>query len=277
MTMASNLFSFLESENYHRIILFSPHLDDAVFGCGGLLFNYPQKERLMVVSVATKDAPSSILESSTALQELVAQWKLPEERRREDGEAMAKLGIDYKYLDCWDAIFRTSPEGRLMYLTCNDRITGHPQSDQPHIDRLHNLMRPLVSGPEKTLVLSPSAVGLHIDHTIVATLLRDLWREMKSFDLMFYEDFPYGLIHANPAMALTGGDDNISKAFERLGGKIKEEFEWSFDIQGKLGLCSSYASQVGALFGSNDELISGMMSTMAPDGRFIEWYYKLDF
>jgi len=183
------------------IVYLSPHLDDAVFSCGGIIHEQIRNgEHVEVWTFATMDAGFSTI--SPYAQSLHARWGDIENpmrlRREEDKKAMALLGCKWLHLDFPDCIYRL------------DRATGEPliKTDQD-LFSLQNKIDPLLAknliqilldeltirslrtsemkrDPERIDIIAPLAVGNHIDHRLVRFAAEKL-----EFPLYYFADFPY--------------------------------------------------------------------------------------
>src|SRR6185295_1884137 len=107
-------------------IYLSPHLDDAVFSCGGMIHRHIRAGgRVVVVTVCTGDPPPGLLSdfAESLHERWQAQAKAPaapaevvRQRRNEDLDALAALGAQAVHLDVPDCIYRLSPaSGRPLY------------------------------------------------------------------------------------------------------------------------------------------------------------------
>lgn len=168
-------------------IYLSPHLDDAVFSCGGLIARQIEEGgSVTVVTIFAGDPPQGEL-SEFAL-ELHQRWGHPSRamavRRAEDLEACALLGAAALHLSVPDAIYRRSEEGHLFYPN-EAAIFGevHAQ-DSTLIDGLRQALEEIATVTSHVYV--PLAIGGHVDHRLVRSAAQDLDRR-----LWYYPDFPY--------------------------------------------------------------------------------------
>ena len=109
----------------------SPHLDDAVLSCGGLIARQVQAgERALVLTVMAGDPQEDV--ENDYIHSLHERWALGRDaaaqRRAEDIAACAILGADPLHWSLPDCIYRLHPvDGRLLYVS-DDDIFGdvHP-------------------------------------------------------------------------------------------------------------------------------------------------------
>lgn len=170
----------------HHIYL-SPHLDDAVLSCGGLITRQTALgERVTVLTIFAGDAPSGHL--SLFAQELHDRWESPNSpiavRRGEDLAACVLLGASPLHLDFPDAIYRTAQHRGALYPN-EEAIfaTPHPE-DEKFLDQL--VIRLRQECPTEATVYVPICYGAHVDHQLTRRAAEDLDQS-----LMYYNDLPY--------------------------------------------------------------------------------------
>jgi LmbE family N-acetylglucosaminyl deacetylase len=167
----------------------SPHLDDAVFSCGGVMLRQSsQGDEVVVITICAGDPPREIL--SPYAMELHARWGGERSplavRREEDHRACARLGAEFVHLSIPDAIYRTSLEGEAFYAS-EEAIFGplHPDEEE-----LVGLIagRLLEICPPSAILYSPIGFGGHVDHRLTRRSMACLKGRMR-----YYRDFPYAL------------------------------------------------------------------------------------
>jgi LmbE family N-acetylglucosaminyl deacetylase len=174
-----------------RWIYLSPHFDDAVLSCGGLIWE--QSHSGIAVEIWTicagEPPPGEISPFARRVQD---EWALGTAvetvalRRVEDQNAARRVGAGVVHFDVPDAIYRRTSTGSLGYpeaifVPLNPREAG-----------LVAGVAGLVSGKVNqydTLVV-PMAIGGHVDHRIVRAAAETLGRP-----LWYYADVPYFLRH----------------------------------------------------------------------------------
>ena len=174
-----------------RWIYISPHFDDAVLSCGGLIWEQV-KEGIPVEiwTVCAGDAPAGPL-SLLALA-CHRQWgiKSAEEvvatRRIENQEAAALVGAETVNFSIPDCIYRRSPTGELLYPE-DVFIPIHTYEKGLDADIAAALTSELQ--PDDNIV-SPLAVGGHLDHVLTRHAAEHLDRPIK-----YYADIPYLINH----------------------------------------------------------------------------------
>lgn len=165
----------MDSNHYAAVIL-SPHLDDAVFSCGGMIRAHTSRgERVLVLNVFTH-FPAH--DSATLVD-------LSDKRMIEETEAARILGFESRNLDETDAFLR-----RREYRS-PARLFGDPvAADRDWIGTLTARLQSALAAIRFERLYAPLAIGWHVDHTICHIAAR---RIAPDQDVFFYEDAPYCL------------------------------------------------------------------------------------
>jgi LmbE family N-acetylglucosaminyl deacetylase len=157
-----------------KVALFlSPHLDDVVLSCPAYIQRLVKEGiEVRIVTVFTEADPGSAA--------------LYRARRAEDRKAVRELGASATHLGFPDAPYR-SPRYRDFCGIVFGRAREYPGTRRLVADKIGELIarwRPLQ-------VVSPLAVGNHVDHRLVrdAALLA-----VKPEEWLFYEDRPYAFV-----------------------------------------------------------------------------------
>jgi LmbE family N-acetylglucosaminyl deacetylase/O-antigen/teichoic acid export membrane protein len=178
-------------------LFLSPHLDDAVLSCGGLLSRLARAgKKVLVVSVFTADLSKGLPLSWLARRNL-RSWGLEAAgkpfslRCQEDIAAAQFLGVKTAHLGFLDALYRRSQGGALYYPRSTVGLPLHPEDQvvtgQAVSARLKEL-RAEVTDPASLQVFVPLGLGGHVDHQLVRACAESVFdREI----LMYYEDMPY--------------------------------------------------------------------------------------
>src|SRR5574339_421507 len=112
-------------------LFLSPHLDDAVLSCGGLIDQLVKRgERVLVRTFMAGDPPDP-LPDTPVIRDLHARWAVGDNpviaRRREDREAVERLGAEAEYMDMRDCPYRLGKDGKALYPTNDDLFLDiHP-------------------------------------------------------------------------------------------------------------------------------------------------------
>lgn len=225
-------------------LFFSPHFDDAVLSCGGMIHKLAQERRYVrVMTLMAQDMPPNP-PNTPIVRDLHTRWKTNENpvkmRRLEDEKAIEGLGALFTHVMMMpDCVYRVV-EGEVLYPS-EASLFGdvHPKDD---VNKLYEYS--LLYHPE-TLYL-PLAVGNHVDHQIVRDLGRRLKHDIPKVRLLFYEDYPYSRDKNATAQAL----DRLKKLestmyFEPQIVELSEE-----DVNAKIRAAACYQSQISTFWDS---------------------------
>jgi LmbE family N-acetylglucosaminyl deacetylase len=227
-----------------RWIYLSPHFDDAVLSCGGLIFE--QASRGIPVEIWTilaGDPPAGPLSEfalynhslwgTTGAGETLAM------RRTEDEEAACLVGADLLHIEIPDCIYRRSLEGEFLY-TETVMTLPHP-ADHELPGRIAGVLR--FELMKDDVLVCPLALGGHVDHILVRQAAELLQRP-----LLYYADIPYVL--------------NYHQALEPAVSLLESSFypvsETGLDAW--LAGVAAYRSQVDSLFKGEGTLYDAIRS-----------------
>jgi LmbE family N-acetylglucosaminyl deacetylase len=238
--------------DYHRVYL-SPHLDDAIFSCGGAIAAATEEgARVLVVTVCTAAASGR---GSAFARQVHQAWGLDgarvrEVRLAEDDRALATVGADGLRLEFLDAIYRC-PD---LY-DDDRRLFGELAAADPLPASLPGTVKALAARWPAARFFLPLAVGGHVDHRITQATAGAL----GGMELAFYEDLPYAF---EPGA--------VAARLDQLGLSLSpEEVEVTRTFPRKLAAVEAYASQLPSLFGSVPEMRARMARQAAVPGSEI--------
>jgi LmbE family N-acetylglucosaminyl deacetylase len=172
----------------NKWIYLSPHLDDAVLSCGGVIAHQTAKGETVSVWTLFAGNPPSEDYSSFAL-ELHSRWKLaenpPAARRREDQAACSILGASAVHFTLPDCIYRRAGQNGAFLYPSEVSIF-----DQPHpleagmARRVAEMLNSRL--PSEYHLVCPLAIGGHVDHRITKAAA-----QLLGLPILYYADFPY--------------------------------------------------------------------------------------
>lgn len=240
------LLDQINLDDFERVVILSPHLDDAALSCGGLL--HALQGRISTLVVSTCCATPRVLASDGSRKIKLRRGHVhPQHRRREDIAAMHSVNADFVHLSFPDGIYRRSPvTGKLIYRNERERWSSPCIEDMAHVEELYLVLRRICLDLGSILLLSPMGIGHHVDHQIAAQVAVRL--AAQGATLLFYEDFPYV---ADPSIG-RGDQDGPRAALARQHLTPTRHFTVPVDVEGKMALLRHYASQVPVLFGDDD-------------------------
>ncbi len=232
------------STNNPRPVYLSPHLDDAVLSCGGVIRQQAKEGRQPLVITTFAGAPEA-RELSPFAEQLHSRWGLSADtvarRCCEDATALSFLGAQYEHWDYLDCIYRQHPQsGEFLYASEAALFGEVHQAEQGLADELKRRLESLLP-MDTSLVFAPLAVGHHVDHQLVSRAALCLRRH--GFHVRFYEDFPYADDPSNLAMALQQWTAQPHALLQLLDAPV---------VAKKISAITLYRSQLGMLFGSED-------------------------
>ncbi len=256
--LLSALFSLPSSydiTNHMHWIYLSPHTDDAVLSCGGLIYEQAQAgDTVEVWTFFTADPPPGSLLSPFA-QELHARWggglQAYVVRRAEDMEACARLGAVPRHFDLPECIYRRLPGGEPVIHARDDLFRPYQPGEQPLVETIAALLRQEAPAPAR--LVCPLTAGGHVDHRLVRAAAESV-RE----GLWYYADYPYA---AQEEFGFHLGD-YTGKDWETVSHPIGEEALGAW--QAAVG---AYRSQISSFWGSEAEMRASIADFREQGGK----------
>jgi LmbE family N-acetylglucosaminyl deacetylase len=212
------------------LLVLSPHPDDAVLSCGGLLV---QHSDAVVVTAFSGDAPEP-------RRPALARLALPALRRLEDARAMELLGCEHQILGLPDAIDRRDEAGHVIYASLPELFAAVLPADAARCSEIQAALKNQIG---ERVLLCPMAVGAHVDHQLCAHVGRRLAAEGHS--VWFYEDAPYVFPETGSELQ----SDSVILAARRLRANIRGTWDLAISTTAKEEILACYSSQIDALFG----------------------------
>ncbi|HUC27880.1 MAG TPA: PIG-L family deacetylase [Streptosporangiaceae bacterium] len=170
------------------IMILSPHLDDSVLSCGGLMTDAHRRGVRVIVITVFNGRP--IPPVSAAAARFHARCghtdnRAMDEREAEDDRALAVVGAQSKRLHLPEALYRRYPDGTAMYEADSAIFTGISPFDHT-LDAVTKRIVERTDSVRPDLVLAPVGIGSHIDHLLVSAAAQQL-----DCIVLHYEDMPY--------------------------------------------------------------------------------------
>ncbi len=229
--------------NTPQPIFVSPHPDDVVLSCGGLIYKQARAQRdplIVTVFVGTPDyervSPFAHVQHG--------YWGNPPDpmalRREEDIAAADRLGATVCHLPFLDAVYRTGPDGQPLYASEEAIFGDVAPPDGALAGRVADYLAHLLLPGAQLYV--PLTAGKHVDHQVVRAAAESLARQGAL--LTFYEDFPY-VARTDEADWQPTVTDSLQPYTEALDDAA---------MQTKLEAISCYTSQLDILFGSAGQM-----------------------
>ena len=198
-----------------RWIYISPHFDDAVLSCGGLIWEQSTAGiPVEIWTVNAGDPPDGPI--SDLITRVHAMWKTgtPQEtinlRRIEDQNAVHRVGAEFRHLRMVDAIYRRTADGMLMY-TQDVFDPIHPDESNIVAEVADQISRELI---ETDIIVCPLALGGHVDHIITRRAVESIHSLLYHSNspenrtgpaIWYYADIPYLFKHEDELAPATEG------------------------------------------------------------------------
>ena len=236
-------------------VILSPHLDDAVLSCGGLIYQLAQTgQPVRVITIFAGDPPPGAL--SPFAQGLHARWgAAPARRRDEDRAALQWLGAEAIAWPYPDAIYRRDSNGPLY--DSEESIFGEVAEADAGL--VASVAQRLAEIDLSARLVAPLAAGHHVDHQLVRAAAESLGRA-----LIYYEDYPYAetpdkleaVVRAGAWLAerVRLNDESIrmkAKAINAYRSQISTFFEDAAEVEQRV---RAYASRAGGEAGPAERL-----------------------
>lgn len=182
-------------------VYLSPHLDDAVLSCGGLIWEQVQSGLPVEIWTLCAGFPS-LTPLTPVAQALHDRWETPTSaqeavstRCAEDIQACQRLGATYRHFDLPDCVYRRLPGGEPVVSEDQGMFAPIHPGEAYLVEQVYELLK--FGLPAQARLVSPMTVGGHMDHRIVRAAA-----ERLGSDLLYYADFPYSAQHPQE-MAIT--------------------------------------------------------------------------
>ncbi len=168
-------------------IYLSPHFDDVALSCGGLVWEQTHAGEDVSIWTICGGKPAQEIHSPI-VDELHARWKSGEQavdiRKNEDIRSCHLLNASYRHFDIPDCIYRLDDNNSPLYPT-EESLNGPVDPfDRSIIDFLAQELERSI--PTQSQVVSPMAIGNHVDHQLVRQIIAN-----TGIIAWFYADFPY--------------------------------------------------------------------------------------
>jgi LmbE family N-acetylglucosaminyl deacetylase len=178
-----------------QVVVFSPHMDDAVLDCCDHILEWRKNSiQVRVLTAFTQysgNALSAWARSCLAASRCQSQGELEHRRASEDMKAMDVLNVSWNHLCLTDAAFRCAG-GKPIYPNSRAMFSGAVSpSDVAVKDELRQAIIPFVN---HNVFVVPVGVGNHIDHILVRQAVEEL---VPATDICYFLDYPYSLSSRN--------------------------------------------------------------------------------
>jgi LmbE family N-acetylglucosaminyl deacetylase len=177
------------SDRRTRWIFLSPHLDDAVFSCGGLISYLAVKGIKVEIWTVFSDQTEEVSSLTPFAQALHSRWQVGDypykARKEEDEQACQLIGARLEHFGFQDCIYRRFPGTNEAVITSDDDLLGPiKEGEFELVDQVTEELKYRLEEP--SIWVCPSAMGGHVDHRIVRIAAQKV-RKL----LLYYADLPY--------------------------------------------------------------------------------------
>lgn len=222
----------------------SPHLDDAAFSAGGLIYYLSDKVDIIVINVFTNSGDGKNTLSAKAYLEQCQVGdpkRLFDHRIAEDYRALTKIDVRIHNLDYTDALWREIkhpgvirkligkfiPELNRLYPTYRFNVISgkFAKEDEKFIYEIGNKIKSIIKD-ENVKIFCPIGFGNHVDHILV----RDICHEFFDDRLVYWSDIPYCL--------------QSSKINNFIKNNHLKKYIFEINAENKIKICESYVSQI---------------------------------
>ncbi len=237
--------------DFYAHVYLSPHLDDAVLSCGGLIHQQARAGQPPLVITLFSDQPPADAELSAFARSQHERWGTLDDvmgvRWSEDREALAVVGADYVRLNYPDCIYRgkARSDEPVWYYASEGALFGpvHPSEDRLPVE-LAAVLSELIPTGEGVTLYAPLTVGNHVDHQL--TFAAALILRAQGWGLRFYEDYPYVEAEGALVRALAARG---AEHWQPTVTPLDED-----DVAAKIEAIARYESQLEVLFGGVEHM-----------------------
>ncbi|MEN4042219.1 MAG: PIG-L family deacetylase [Anaerolineaceae bacterium] len=228
-----------------RWIYLSPHYDDAVLSCGGLIWEQVNFSHTVEIwTIFSGNPPEGAL--SDYAREHHQRWGVVDSlialRRSEDQAACAALGVKPRYFDLPDCIYRRLPGGEALIKSRTNLFSAIHPGETDLIHRITAIVAAQLLPADR--LVCPLGVGGHVDHRLVRAAVDALERPV-----WYYADFPYTIL---PEFQFQLADW-VPPGSARWHHQISQQglAAWQAGV-------ASYASQISTFWENQDEMRSAI-------------------
>lgn len=224
----------------------SPHLDDAVLSCGGVIASIVRQGGEAVVLTVFAGANGGRKLAPYAAR-YHAKCGLSDfwTRRWEDIEACELLGAGFVHLRFPEILYRYDRHGRPRAEGRGDLFSALRADDEAIVAAVGVELRRWIERLRPAVVCGPAGFGEHVDHLIVNIALRRAVSDIGSEAprCWLYEDMPYAATGDRTAAIQAA----LAKAAEPVVRQLAEP-DWSR----KLRAIEAYRSQLASIWHVDD-------------------------
>jgi LmbE family N-acetylglucosaminyl deacetylase len=229
------------------LLAISPHLDDAIFSAGALLWSLRREGwRVVVVTVFTGNVgrPTGFALACQLDKGLSADIDYMALRRDEDRQACAEIDVEPRHLPLLEAPHRGYTNAAALFdsVLPSDEVRG----------QVDTALAAVMAEFQPDVVLAPMAIGGHVDHVIIRSAVEAIV-DSDGPPQWYWQDWPYSA---------------RSNKIDRQGASYLPFSEEA--LCAKTRACACYASQLGFQFGGADKLADEIRR------QKVEWFHAVN-
>ena len=248
-----------------KVLIISPHLDDAVLSCGDLIDKLVnEKYSVDVITIFSKEMKKSQL--SSAAIKFHNNCFLPDnpmkQRKQEDKLAHEYLKCNSYYMELPECLYRKY-KTKFLYPDL-DNIYHLDKDDSKIIKKIEKGLIKIINNYD--YILAPLGLGGHADHIASNKAVNNIMQEIKG-KLYFYEEVAYVCYYYR--------ENSVSNWGESLKYKLIELSEQNFN--NKIQSILLYRSQLNILWNNYEQMYNDLdvFSKKYSKKRSIRlWYYE---
>ncbi len=246
-----------------KILILSPHLDDAVLSCGDLIYKYVKMGYIVDVLTIFSGSVNKKYLSDAAKQfhsNCFLDHNAMHYRKIEDKKAHDFLGCNSLYLDEPECLYRGDKDG-YIYPDLNNIYHLEYTREKESIKRLSDKLSDIVK--KYDIVYAPMGLGEHADHLMTNESIKLV---NEKFKLYFYEEVAYVCYYYRDNISSNWGKGMKYKLIE-----INEE-----EYNKKISAILLYRSQLRILWENRIQFESEMekFSKKYGDKRYMRVWYN---
>ena len=230
-------------------LFLSPHLDDAIFSCGGLIAQLtPERVRVVTCFTQSMPNPQGFALACQTDKGLAADVDYMALRREEDRLACAQLEAECEWWDVAEAPHRGYDSAAMLF---GEQLP----TDEATITELEDRLRRLLGRTYAQTVYYPYGAGDHVDHRLLIAAVARVKGDWSRVRWVQYFDQPYTnkFSHRYPDIQ-TAREQELTALRRTLTPGI-HQLSLSEGVQDlKFRASAAYATQVGFQFGGEHRI-----------------------
>lgn len=251
-----------------RHTFLSPHPDDAVLSCGGLMYQLVQSgEQVHVITLMAGPIPANSI-TTPLVEELIERWALGPnpvpERNAEDRCAVELLGGTVQFGPFPDAPFRANEHGSMLYPDGN-ALFGAIDLQDPVLTRIHEIVDWL---DPQSAFYAPLGVGNHVDHRLTRNFLMSWKKAHPEVAIFLYEEYPY----------TSQEGSTVQSALDSLALSLTPVIHYLTDaaVEARIRASECYKSQISTFWSDAAQMGQSIRNdaAQAGEGRYAERLWK---